>query len=175
MEQCHGTPFGACIDFREWRISLQIVIEFFNLFATARRANDVVPYPQQKLQGPLIKAPLGTEFCRHCFDVFHLPVSAVVFKKNAKNSEVFSVGHPAAARRMSTAAHPSPPDVPRLPLPLAGTPPPGAGPGSPSAVATDDLDDAGRVRPGRRRRRLRRRGCRGGKKVNTFRGTQGSA
>ena len=76
---------------------------------------------------------------------------------------------------MSTAAHPSPPDVPRLPLPLAGTPLPGAGPGSPSAVATDDLDDAGRVRPGRRRRRLRRRGCRGGRKVKTFRGTQGSA
>ena len=38
----------------------------------------------------LIKAPLGTEFCRHCFDVFHLPVSAVVFKKNAKKLRKYS-------------------------------------------------------------------------------------
>ena len=87
---------------------------------------------------------------------------------------MFFVGCMAAARRMRTAAHPSPPDVPRPPLPPVGTPPPGTGPSSPSAVANDDLDDAGWVRSGWRRR-LRRRGCRGGRKVKTFRGTQETA
>ena len=87
---------------------------------------------------------------------------------------MFFVGCMPATRRMRTAAHPSPPDVPRPPLPPVGTPPPGTGPSSPSAVANDDLDDAGRVRSGRRRR-LRRRGCRGGRKVKTFRGTQETA
>ena len=78
------TPFGACIDLREWKTSLLIVLKVVNISTTARRASDCFTAPATKTsRRTLIHGAIDSEFCRHCFDVTYLPISTAVVKKNA--------------------------------------------------------------------------------------------
>ena len=51
--------FGACIDLREWKISLLIVLKVVNISTTACRASDCFTAPATKLrEGPSTMVPL---------------------------------------------------------------------------------------------------------------------